>query len=403
MIEKLRSAAAAVTLVALVAAPGIAQLKPAGAAATALAPFKAGNRFFTPAGTGGLAVREGESGPSRALFAAGSFSAVAPSPNGKYVAYVPLGSNEIRIRDVASVRDLPDVLHSSRLSRVPWTHNERGFFYTRIDSADHRERVYYHAVGRAESSDPIVLSQFDHPEWRYETTVSDDGQYAVFQISHPVDNDTRIYFIDLNDPDKPKLNNPVVKLAESSDAHYEFVDNAGTFFFLKTDRNAPRGRVVLADIDVTREDRWRPVVAETADTLSLVRTFANQYVATVYHTSAGDTVALLGPPDPDKVRNEMRKRLDSLRKAQRDSGFARNQSGHGNDRLFLETPALRLESHGGITVPPHGVVVAMNSVADADQLFYTVRLPDGSMQSYMYNVKRGRSEPFPSGQQAGGK
>ena len=244
MLENIRSVVIAATCVAAVAAvparssdaqtPRIAE---SAATATALAPFKAGNRFFTPS-AGGIAVREGEAGPPRALFSAGSFGAVAASREGKYVAYQSPGSAEIRVRDVASVRDLPDVLHNARISRSPWTHNERGFFYMRTDTSDKRQRVYYHAIGRPESSDPIVLSQFDHPEWSYDADVSDDGQYAVFTISHPVDAHTRIYFIDLDDPDKPKLSNPIVKLAESSDARYEFVDNAGSYFFLKTDRNA---------------------------------------------------------------------------------------------------------------------------------------------------------------------
>ena len=104
----------------------------------------------------------------------------------------------------------------------------------------------------------------------------------------------------------------------------------------------------------------------------------------------------MGPPDPGKLRNEMRKRLDSLRKAQKDSGYTRDASGRGNNRIFLDTPTLRLEAHGEITIPPHATVVAMNSVADDEQLFYTVRLPDGRMQSFMYNVKRGRSEPYPA-------
>ena len=47
----------------------------------------------------------------------------------------------------------------------------------------------------------------------------------------------------------PHIRNPVVRVIDKFDASYRFIDNADDYFFVQTDLNAPRGRIVLADID----------------------------------------------------------------------------------------------------------------------------------------------------------
>lgn len=370
------------------------------ASPSTLAPFKAGNRFFDVDATGALRVREGERGVPRPLFAAGSFSVVTPSLNGKYIAYA-VGSTEpgpydVHIRDVLTGRDLSDVLHHARISPAAWSHDEKGFLYIRQDSTDGRERVYYHGVGRAEANDALILTQFDHPEWRYVARVSDDGHYAVFTISYPADPHTRIYFIDLADADKPNFGAPVVKLSQAFDARYEFIDNAGSYFFLQTDRAAPFGRIVLANTDVIREARWPSVVPETADTLLYARTAGDEYLVAVYRSASGASIArVYGPEDPSVLRSEIRNRIDSLKKARTDDDNKSSSRGMGPRGLRGNGPAIRLQLRSDIPVPAGAAIIAMNSVADDQQLFYTVRLSDGTFRSFTYDVKRSSNEPYP--------
>ena len=365
-------------------------------------PFKAGNRYFSVDGSGMLHVRDGERGALRALLATTPSMLVAPSHEGKYIAYFDGQTTshygDIRVRDVQTGRDLPDVLHHARISPAPWSHDQKGFLYVRQDTADGRERVYYHGLGRAEANDALILSQFDHPEWRYAARVSDDGHYAVLTISYPADAHTRIYFIDLADPGKPNFGAPVVKLAQTFDARYEFVDNAGSYFFLQTDRDAPRGRIVLANTDLIRESRWPSVVPESSDTLLYARTAGDEYLVAVYATPGGGTSArVFGPEDPAVIRNEMRTRLDSLNKAARErDGDRRQTRGTPPRGLMGNGPLIRLVPRQEIAIPAGSVIVGMSSVADDQQLFYTVRLSNGTLQSFLFDVKKGRNEPYPS-------
>ena len=371
------------------------------ASPSTLAPFRAGDRFFYVNATGALRVRDGDKGVERDLLPAGTFSVVAPSPDGKYIAYTVgpahAGPYDVRIRDVLTGRDLPDVLHLSRISPAPWSHDNKGFLYVREDASDGRQRIYYHGLGREPAKDALILSQFDHPEWRYAARVSDDGNYAVFTISYPSDSNTRIYFIDLADPGKPNFGAPVVKLTQSFDARYEFVDNAGAYFFLQTNRAAPRGRILLANTDVIREARWPSLIPQTDDSLLFARTAGNEYLVAVYRTTAGADVAkVFGPENPAVLRQEIRNRIDSLKKVRDKNDDKRPVRAMGSRGFMGNGPAIRLEPRGDIPVSAASKIIAMNALADQEQLFYTLKLSDGTTQSFVYNVTNGHNEPYPT-------
>ena len=364
-----------------------------------LAPFRAGGRFFYVNASGELRVRDGDKGIERGLLPAGTFSTVAPSPDGKYVAYAVgpthSGPYDVRIRDVQNGRDLPDVLHLARISPAPWSHDNKGFLYVREDASDGRQRVYYHGLGREPAKDALILSQFDHPEWRYAARVSDDGNYAVFTISYPSDSNTRIYFIDLADPGKPNFGAPVVKLTQAFDARYEFVDNAGAYFFLQTNRASSRGSILLANTDVIREARWPALIPQTDDSLLFARTAGNEYLVAVYQTASGADVAkVFGPQDPAVLRKEIRNRIDSLKKVRDKNDDKRPVRAMGSRGFMGNGPAIRLEPRSDMPVPVGSTIIAMNALADQDQLFYTLKLSDGTTQSFVYDVTNGRNEPY---------
>jgi hypothetical protein len=366
------------------------------------APFKVGHHYFFIAPNGGLYVREEMRGTARPLLQANAFGTLAPSWDGKYIAYGMPAYNatsyDVLVLDVTTGRVFQEVLHNAIISRAPWTANNRGFFYTREDTAEHRERVYYHRVGQPQARDEIVYSRQDAPEWRYEARVSDDGQFAIFTISHPQDAHTRLYFIDLDDPGKPALNAPVVKMVDEFGAQYRFIDNGGNTFFLQTDDGASRGRIVLANTDVTRTSRWPVVWAETSDTLRLARTAGKEYVIAVYRNDAHASARVLSFPDPSRIRDELRRQADSARRS--DGIRPRIGPPSGGGVLGPVRPTgtgtliWHLESKREIPIPQNSMIVDMRSMADDDELCYTVKRADGTMESYVYNVKSGRNTLF---------
>lgn len=365
-----------------------------------LTPRKAGSRYFFQSTDGALYVREGRSSSNRLLAEAGTYVDFFPSMNGASV-LLRLPSDSVRpesypiqVVDARNGRYL-ERIESARLSYQPWTRNNRGFYYTSIDKNDGRERVYYHRTGEAIADDRIILSTPDQPDWSYDARVTDDGAFAVITISHPLDSNNRIYFIDLDNPGRPRVDAPVVRLVDHFSNRYTFVDNGGPYFFMLTDRDAPAGQVIMANTLLLRESRWPVAVPQSADTLEFVRTAGNEYIITVSRNSGKVTGRVYSPPSARETQRELQRRRDSLNRVNTDRARTRERG----ERPAVEAgvpdrPALRLNLLRELEVDEGAVIVAMNSVAHDDELFYTVRFWDGTTRTYLHNIKTRRTTYF---------
>jgi prolyl oligopeptidase len=196
----------------------------------------------------------------------------AASPDGHWLAYAvsTQGSSWriVRVRETRTTQDQPDELHDVKDGKLLWTHDNRGFFYTRTDSAraDY-QRLYFHRLGRKQSEDQLVYENVEHPDWRVHADLSEDGQYLVIALAPQGDTRNRLYFIDLDNPGKPNLRAPIVKLFDGGDAIYQFVSSRGPVFYVRTSKSAPRTRVVAVDINTPDENHWTNIVRETYDPL----------------------------------------------------------------------------------------------------------------------------------------
>ena len=269
------------------------------------APFKEGGRYFFFQNTGlqnqsVLYVQDGKNAKPRMLLDPNLLSSdgtvalsdQAASDDGRYLAYSISASGsdwqELRVRDVNNARDLTDTVKWVKFSNIAWTHDNKGFFYSRYDeptsgnkmtNVNRNHKIYYHRLGRAQSRDDLIYDRPDHPDWLLLGGVTDDGQYLIITVYQGTDVRTRLHFIDLDNPGKPKINNPVVRLVDKFDAEYDFVGNRATMFYVRTDRNAPKGKIVAISIDNPREERWNTVVGESKDALVSATTAGEDIVA----------------------------------------------------------------------------------------------------------------------------
>ena len=269
------------------------------------APFKENGRYFYFQNTGlqnqsVMYVQDGRDAPARVLLDPNALStdgtvalsATAVSDDGHYMAYSlsTSGSDwqEVHVRDVNNARDLSDILKWVKFSDISWTHDNKGFFYSRYDeptsgnkmtNANKNHKLYYHHLGQPQTRDELVYDRADQPDWLFNGAVTDDGQYLIITVSQGTDVRNRLYFVDLDNPGKPSIDNPVVKLVDKLDAEYSFVGNRGTMFYVRTDRNAPKGRIVAINIDNPREERWNTIVPEGQDALESATMAGNDIVA----------------------------------------------------------------------------------------------------------------------------
>jgi prolyl oligopeptidase len=221
----------------------------------------------------------------------------AVDDDGKLLAYglSRSGSDwtEFHIRDVATGEDLPDLIRWVKFSGVAWTPDGRGFFYSRYDEPDEKTRLYevnyfqklyYHRVGTAQSSDTLVYERPDRKEWGFGASVSEDGRYLVINVWRGSDSKNLLFYKDLSDEAAP-----IVELISEFDAMYTFVGNDGPVFFVRTNFGAPHGRIVAMDTRAIAA--LEELVPEAPDTLEAVSLVDDTFVA-IYLQDAHTRVKL---------------------------------------------------------------------------------------------------------------
>ena len=224
-----------------------------------------------------------------------ALSTLELSEDGKRLVYGVASSGsdwqEFRVRDVDTAR-LGDHIRWVKFSGASWTHDNAGFFYSRFpepkqDEAqggvNRNQKVYYHKLGTAQSEDKLIYQRPDEPEWGFNATVSDAGNYAVFNVSHGTDERNRVYYLALGDATTPNLDGDVVKLLDDFDASYDFIGNDGTTLYFLTNLDAPRYRVIAIDTDNPGRNQWKEIIAESEDVLENVRIISEQLVASYLH------------------------------------------------------------------------------------------------------------------------
>jgi prolyl oligopeptidase len=215
-----------------------------------------------------------------------ALAGTAVSRDGKLLAYSTAASgsdwNEIRVRDVETGKDLDDHVRFVKFSSTAWTHDGKGFFYSRYDEpkeatkladVNYFQKLYYHRIGTDQSADTLVYDRPDEKEWGFQATTTDDGRYLVVTTSRGTAPKYRIFYKDLSKPDSK-----MQPLIDNFEAAYEFIDNVGPVFYFATDRNAPRKRIVAIDTGNPAEAGWRTVVPEGRQTLAGAQMLNNRLV-----------------------------------------------------------------------------------------------------------------------------
>ncbi|OJH37977.1 S9 family peptidase [Cystobacter ferrugineus] len=192
---------------------------------------------------------------------------------------------ELRVRDVRTGKDLPDIIKWVKFSDPSWTRDGKGFFYSRYDEpktsealsgANYYQKLYFHQLGTPQSQDTLVYERKDQKEWGFGGHVSDDGRYLVINVSRGTEQKNLVFYKDLKDP-KAK----VVELLRDWDAEYEYIANDGTLFWFKTDLDAPRGRVVAIDLRKPERKEWKEIIPQGEETIASVNMVNDAFLLNV--------------------------------------------------------------------------------------------------------------------------
>jgi prolyl oligopeptidase len=213
-----------------------------------------------------------------------ALAGTATSDDGKLMAYglATSGSdwNEWHVRNVDTGKDLPDDLKWLKFSGASWTKDNQGFYYSRyaeptgaaLRDANYFQKLYYHRLGTAQSEDKLIYERPDNKQMMFGGNVTDDGHYLIIYVSEDTSSKNRLYYKDLTQPDSP-----IVKLLDEFDAQYSFIDNDGPVFWIQTDLDAPRGRLIAIDTRHPERANWKTLVAQGADKLEFANAVNNSF------------------------------------------------------------------------------------------------------------------------------
>jgi len=262
-------------------------------------PEKQGSRYFYQHNTGlqnqsVLYVAESLNAEPRVLLDPNTLSSDgtvalvghAVSDDGKLLAYGTSASGsdwmEWRVRDVDSGKDMADVIKWVKFSGASWTKDGKSFYYSRYDEpkqgaplrdANYFQKLYVHHLGTEQSEDQLVYERPDNKELGFAGQVTDDGHYLVITVWQGTSPKNRLYYKDLTKP-----NADVVKLLDDFDAEYQFVDNDGGVFWIKTDLDAPRGKLIAIDTQHPERSNWKTIVPQGKDKLNAANVVNNLFV-----------------------------------------------------------------------------------------------------------------------------
>lgn len=213
-----------------------------------------------------------------------ALSRIAISEDGNLMAYSLSSSGsdwqEWKVRDIQTKQDLSDHIKWSKFAGAAWTHDHKGFFYCRYDepkaenqfeAENYYHKVFYHRLGTSQSEDILVYERPDQKEWLFRAGVTEDGQVLIISVSQGTDPKNLLFYKDLTQPDAP-----IVELIPEFEAEYDFIERDGSVFWLQTDSNAPRSKVISINIDTQERQE---IIPEAEETLQGVGVLNYQFVA----------------------------------------------------------------------------------------------------------------------------
>lgn len=228
-------------------------------------------------------VREGSAdAPAKVLLDPNTLSAdgtvaldwMFPSPDGALLAYgtSPNGSemSTLRMLNVVTGELLPDTIPRTRACTVAWEPGAKAFWYVRypekgsVPPGDemYNRKIYRHVLGTDPASDPLMFGEGRSKLDWLGVSESEDGLYAVISSSTDwIKND--LYLKKFGDDSSP------VPLAVGLEGRTDASIFEGKVV-LNSNADAPRGQVLVTDVDHLDPKHWKVIIPEHAGVIRSV-------------------------------------------------------------------------------------------------------------------------------------
>src|SRR5215218_2975815 len=186
--------------------------------------------------------------------------------------------------EVATRKKLDDEVLWMKASGISWQGD--GFYYSRyaapekgreLTSKNEFQTVYYHKVGTPQSADVLVYEDKEHPQRFQGVDTTEDERFAILTVSErgKGKSGNAVFYKDLSAGETSF--SPIV--ADIGNNTFGVIDNVGDKFLMRTNKNAPNGRVVLVDPKHPEENNWQEVLPQRSEPLQSVGTAGGKLFA----------------------------------------------------------------------------------------------------------------------------
>ena len=207
------------------------------------------------------------------------------SKDGKYAAYTISRSgsdwSEVFVKDVATGQLLEDHIEWAKFAGPSWRGD--GFYYSAYDApkkgkefsnVNENHKVYYHKLGEPQSADKLVYQNPAFPKRFYSAGTSEDERILFFYEAG-AGRGNNLFMQNLTKPDSK-----IVQLTTDFEYSYSPIEVIGDKMYLYTNYGAPKGRVMVADIDKPLLANWTELVPESEAVLSGSQVIGNKLFLT---------------------------------------------------------------------------------------------------------------------------
>lgn len=221
-----------------------------------------------------------------------SINLISFSGDGKYIAWSKseAGSDwsELHFTEIETKQEIPDVMRWVKFSGVEWYND--GFFYSKyptpvkgmeFSAKNEYHNVYYHKLGDDQSKDQLIFEDRAHPLRYHNLSLTEDGKYMLLNVAEGTDGFEVHY--KATDTKKGGFKPLFTGFSNKSSV----IDHRDGKFYVHTDIDAPKYRLVEIDLANPAKENWKEVIPQNEHLLEGVSTgggklFANylQDVAT---------------------------------------------------------------------------------------------------------------------------
>ncbi len=195
------------------------------------------------------------------------------SEDGKYLAYSTASGgsdwNEIFVMEIKSRKMMQDRIKWVKFSGISWWKN--GFFYSSYDEPKEGDelsgqnqyhKVYYHTLGTPQADDFLIFEDKSHPLRNFHAYLTEDKSFLLISESESTSGNS-LYAAKITD-----INNlEFKKIAEGFEYDYNVIDNIDNQLLIKTNHNAPKGKIILSDFNNPGAENWKSLVEEKENVL----------------------------------------------------------------------------------------------------------------------------------------